>query len=159
LIAYASLANVSAAQWMQLALAQAQAAAAAGEVPVGAVLVLENQVVSAAHNQTLQLQDPSAHAEVLALRAAATAVGNHRLLGATLICTLEPCVMCVGALMHARIGRLIFAAREPKTGACGSAFDLLSDPAHGHHVQVEYGLLQAESATLLQQFFQARRSK
>ena len=142
---------------MRLALDLAERAFAQGEVPVGAIVVLENQVVGRGFNQSRALNDPSAHAEILALRDAGQTLANHRLTGATLICTLEPCAMCVGALVHARIDSLIFAASEPKTGACGSAFDLLSDPAHGHRISLEKGVLADESAQLMRQFFAARR--
>lgn len=142
---------------MRQALAQAQLALASGEVPVGAVLVRNGDCIASAHNQTRELNDPTAHAEVRVLQAAARAVGNERLPDCTLICTLEPCVMCVGALVHARISSLVFAANEPKTGACGSAFDLLSDPAHGRKIDLVKGVMAQESIALLQQFFSTRR--
>jgi tRNA(adenine34) deaminase len=145
------------AQWMQAALALAAQAAQAGEVPIGALVVLDNRIVGRGFNQTRQLHDPSAHAEILAMRSACATLGNERLVGATLICTLEPCVMCVGALLHARIAHLVYGANEPKTGACGSAFDLLSEPAHQHQPTLEKGVLAAESAQLLRQFFAQRR--
>ena len=143
---------------MRLALELAERAFAQGEVPVGALVVLNNQVIGRGFNQSRKLNDPSAHAEILALRDAARTQLNHRLTGATLICTLEPCVMCVGALVHARVDKLIFAASEPKTGACGSAFDLLSDPAHGHRISVEKGIFADAAANLMQQFFASRRN-
>ncbi len=142
---------------MRLALDLAERAFAQGEVPVGAIVVLENQVIGRGFNQSRALNDPSAHAEIMALRDSGQSLANHRLTGATLICTLEPCAMCVGALVHARVDTLIFAASEPKTGACGSAFDLLSDPAHGHRISVEKGVFADASAQLMRQFFAARR--
>ena len=145
--------------WMRLALELAERALAQDEVPVGAIVVLDNQVIGRGYNQSRTLNDPRAHAEILALRDAARTQRNHRLTGAALICTLEPCVMCVGALVHARIDKLLFAASEPKTGACGSAFDLLSDPAHGHRVALEKGLLANDSIQLMQDFFVRKRAK
>ena len=143
--------------WMRQALAQAQLAMESGEVPVGAVIVHNGECIASAHNQTRQLNDPTAHAEVRVMQKAAQVMGNARLLDCTLICTLEPCVMCVGALVHARIASLIFAASEPKTGACGSAFDLLSDPAHGRKISLVKGVMAPESIALLQQFFSTKR--
>ena len=142
---------------MRLALELAERAFEQGEVPVGALVVLDNQVIGSGYNQSRARNDPSAHAEIMALREAGLQQHNHRLIGATLICTLEPCSMCVGALVHARIDTLIFAANEPKTGACGSAFDLLSDPAHGHKISVEKGVFANEAANLMQLFFVAKR--
>ena len=142
---------------MRLALELAERAFSQGEVPVGALVVLNNQVIGQGYNQSRTLNDPSAHAEILALSEACRQQHNHRLTGATLICTLEPCVMCVGALVHARIDTLVFAASEPKTGACGSAFDLLSDPAHSHHVTVEKGIFADDAANLMRRFFALRR--
>jgi len=143
--------------WMRLALELAERAFAQGEVPVGAIVVLNNQVIGRGYNQSRTLRDPTAHAEILALRDAAQTQYNHRLTGATLVCTLEPCAMCVGALVHARIDKLLFAAAEPKTGACGSAFDLFSDPAHGHRITLEKGLLANESIQLMRRFFAQKR--
>ena len=142
---------------MRLALELAERAFEQGEVPVGALVVLDNQVIGSGYNQSRARNDPSAHAEIMALREAGLHQHNHRLIGATLVCTLEPCSMCVGALVHARIDTLIFAANEPKTGACGSAFDLLSDPAHGHKITVEKGVFANEAANLMQLFFVAKR--
>ena len=144
-------------QWMQLALAQAGQAANAGEVPVGAVLVLDDQELAAEHNRTILNQDPTAHAEILVLRQAATLQGNHRLLNSTLYVTLEPCVMCVGAMIQARIERLVFAASDPKSGAVGSVMDLSSHPELNHAVSVEGGLMAEECAKLLRDFFKVRR--
>lgn len=143
--------------WMQLALAQAGQAANAGEVPVGAVLVLDDQELAAEHNRTILNQDPTAHAEILVLRQAATLQGNHRLLNSTLYVTLEPCVMCVGAMIQARIERLVFAASDPKSGAVGSVMDLSSHPELNHAFSVEGGLMAEECAKLLRDFFKVRR--
>jgi tRNA(adenine34) deaminase len=143
--------------WMRTALAQAEMAFAADEVPIGCVIVRDDQIITAAHNQTRQRHDPTAHAEILAIRAASDVLRSERLIDCTLICTLEPCAMCVGAIVHARLDRLIFAATEPKTGACGSAFDLLSDPAHNHRVALERSVMAEESRALLQRFFKDKR--
>ncbi|AGX87065.1 cytosine/adenosine deaminase [Candidatus Symbiobacter mobilis CR] len=140
------------------ALAQARLAAQLGEVPVGAVIVRGGEVLAAAHNEVLQKNDPTAHAEMLALRRAAAAVGNCRLDGCTLVCTLEPCAMCVGALVHARVGRLVYGAREPKTGAVRSQMQLLAHPAMPNPPVVMEGVLAADSAKLLQDFFVQRRA-
>ena len=144
-------------QWMQLALVQAEQAVNAGEVPVGAVLVLDDQELAAEHNRTILNQDPTAHAEILVLRQAATLQGNHRLLNSTLYVTLEPCVMCVGAMIQARIERLVFAASDPKSGAVGSVMDLSSHPELNHAFSVEGGLMAEECAKLLRDFFKVRR--
>jgi tRNA(adenine34) deaminase len=143
--------------WMKAALAQAQLAFAADEVPIGCVIVYNGQIIASAHNQTRALHDPTAHAEILAIRQASSVMQSERLSDCTLICTLEPCAMCVGAMIHARLDALIFAALEPKTGACGSAFDLLSDPAHNHRISSERGVLAEHSTTLLQRFFKEKR--
>lgn len=143
---------------MQRALELAEAAARAGEVPVGAVVVgPDGTVLGEAGNAPIGLSDPSAHAEMLALREAARRVGNYRLPGTTLYVTLEPCPMCAGAIVHARVARLVFAAADPKTGACGSVFDLVRSERLNHRVTVESGLLERESAALLKAFFAARR--
>jgi len=127
------------------------------EVPVGAVLVKDGEVLGEGWNHNIGTHDPTAHAEIGALRDAGRRAGNHRLPGATLYVTLEPCVMCAGAIVHARVARVVFAAEDPKTGAAGSVFDTLISPLHNHRVTVEHGLLAAESATLLRAFFKARR--
>jgi tRNA(adenine34) deaminase len=142
---------------MQHALEQARIAFARNEVPVGAVILQGDQIIAQTHNATRALNDPTAHAEVLALRQAALKLGNYRLTDCVLVCTLEPCVMCIGAAVHARIERIVFGANEDKTGACGSAFDLASDPAHQHQIAIERGVLARESRDLLQHFFQQRR--
>ncbi len=143
---------------MARALALAEAAAEAGEVPVGAVLTRDEVILGEGANGPIGAQDPSAHAELSALRAAARAEGNYRLPGTTLYVTLEPCAMCAGALIHARVARLVFATREPRAGAVRSQFQLLEHAAMNHQVAVEEGLLQEASATLLRTFFRARRS-
>jgi tRNA(adenine34) deaminase len=142
---------------MRHALAQADLAAAAGEVPVGAVVVLDGQVVGAGHNQPIGAHDPTAHAEVVALRAAATSVGNYRLTGATLYVTVEPCLMCVGAMVHARIGTLVYGASEPKAGAIDSTQRAHEHPALNHRMTVVAGVLAAECGQRLRQFFGEKR--
>lgn len=145
------------AHWMRLALQQAQLAREQGEVPVGAVLVRDGAWVCGGYNQPITLHDPSAHAEMQALRAAGAALGNYRLPGLTLYVTLEPCAMCAMALLHARISRVVFAASDPKTGAAGSILDLFAYPQLNHHTTVEGGVLADEAAALLQDFFRERR--
>jgi tRNA(adenine34) deaminase len=143
---------------MAQALDSARAAYRAGEVPVGAVLVdSAGAVVVAAANAPIASHDPTAHAEIVALRAAGRALGNYRLPGCSLYVTLEPCAMCVGALIHARIARVVFGAPDPKTGACGSVFDLAASPRMNHRMLVAGGVLAEESAALLRQFFAERR--
>jgi len=143
--------------WMRLALEQAQAAARVGEVPVGAVVVREGVLLASGHNAPVSGMDPTAHAEVMALREAARALGNYRLDGCTLYVTLEPCAMCAGALVLARIDRLVMGASDPKAGAVGSLLDLSADPRLNHRYPVERGLLAEESVELLKAFFRARR--
>lgn len=143
--------------WMQLALAQADSAAQLGEVPVGAVIVLENQLIASGHNQSIAHHDPTAHAEIIALRHAGTRLSNYRLEQATLYVTLEPCMMCVGAMFHARIARIVFGAFDPKTGACGSALDLPALSHLNHHAKITGGVCMDACAFALQQFFVARR--
>jgi tRNA(adenine34) deaminase len=137
----------------------AHARDAENEVPVGAVVVLEGQVAGLGWNRNITLHDPSAHAEIQALRAAGEKIANHRLAGATLYVTLEPCSMCAMAMIHARLGRVVYAAPDPKTGAAGSVFDTLIDPRHNHRIEVTGGLLGEESARLLREFFRARRAR
>jgi tRNA(adenine34) deaminase len=144
-------------EYMHLAMAQAQAAVLRGEVPVGALVVLEDRILSAAGNRTITDCDPTAHAEIVALREAARKAGNHRLIGASLYVTVEPCAMCAGALVQARIARLIYGADEPKGGAIRSCLQVLDAPALNHRVEVVSGILAAEAAQLLQSFFSARR--
>lgn len=145
-------------QAMHLAIAQAQAAGLAGEVPVGAVLVRNGQVLATGANAPVGHSDPTAHAEVVALRAAAASLGNYRLDGCTLYVTLEPCAMCAGAMLHARLARVVFGAADPRTGAAGSVVDLFSQPLLNHHTKVSGGVLQDQCGALLTDFFQARRS-
>ena len=145
------------AGFMRQALAQAQAAAAAGEVPVGAVLVRGGQVIATGRNAPIGTHDPTAHAEMAALRAAAAQLGNYRLEDCTLYVTLEPCAMCSGALLHARLPRVVFGTPEPKTGAAGSVLNLFAEPQLNHHTQVEGGVLGEECAALLGDFFRTRR--
>jgi tRNA(adenine34) deaminase len=144
-------------RWMQRALDLARRAQEAGEVPVGAVIVHGDRVVGEGWNRNIGSQDASAHAEMVALRQAGAALQNHRLPGCTLYVTLEPCCMCAGAIIHARIERVVYAARDPKTGAAGSVFDVLTSKLHNHAVQVEHGLLAENSAELLRNFFRHRR--
>ena len=149
--------NVTDGDYMLVALGQARAAALHGEVPVGAVLVLETRVLASAGNRTIGDCDPTAHAEILALRAAAQAVGNYRLPGAALYVTIEPCAMCAGALVQARIARLIYGADDPKGGAVRTCMQVLDSPALNHRVEVTSGVLAEEAAALLQTFFAERR--
>lgn len=146
-------------QWMHYALSLAEQGAQAGEVPVGAVLVRNGEVLGEGYNRPLGDCDPSAHAEMIALRTAATTIGNYRLLDTTLYVTMEPCVMCAGAIVHARVARVVYAASDEKWGACGSVFDVFSPGRMNHDVRVCGGLMAAESAELLRRFFRARRSK
>jgi len=145
------------AHFMRLALAQAEHARAAGEVPVGAVVVLGNEVVAVGYNHPIVAHDPSAHAEMVALREAAQVLGNYRLPGCELYVTLEPCLMCSGAIMHARVSRVVYGARDPKTGACGSVVDVFAETRLNHHADVQGGVLEAECASTLSSFFAARR--
>lgn len=144
---------------MREALALARQAGAAGEVPVGAVVVKDGQIIGRGYNQPILRHDPTAHAEVMALRDAAQHLGNYRLTNCELYVTLEPCCMCVGAMMHARIARVVFGAADPKTGACGSVVDLFSEARLNHHAEVCGGLLAEESSLLLKEFFALRRRK
>jgi len=145
---------------MEQALDCAREAEALGEVPVGAVIVdAAGVLVARAANAPIAGHDPTAHAEILALRAAGRALGNYRLPGCVLYVTLEPCAMCVGALVHARVARIVYGAPDPKTGACGSVFDLASSPKQNHMIEVTGGVLAEESAALLKQFFAARRGR
>lgn len=142
---------------MREAIGLAGRAASAGEVPVGAVVVLDGQSIGEGWNHPIALADPSAHAEIVALRAASAARGNYRLPGTTLYVTLEPCAMCVGAMFHARVARVVFGAADPKTGAAGSALNLFAEPRLNHHAAVEGGVLGAECGALLKAFFAGRR--
>lgn len=142
---------------MRAALGEARKAAANGEVPIGAVVDIDDQIVAAAFNKPISSVDPTAHAEILALRMAALKAGNYRLTGATLCVTVEPCAMCVGALVHARIGTLIYGTPEPKTGAVRSTMKLLDDPSWNHRMVVVSGVLADECREMLQAFFKERR--
>jgi tRNA(adenine34) deaminase len=142
---------------MREALAEAQLAAEAGEVPIGAVLVRAGEIVARGQNRTLRDVDPTAHAEMVALRAAAAALGNYRLNGCALYVTLEPCAMCAGAMIHARLDRVVIAAADPKTGACGSVLEVLNHPNLNHKMAVEMGVLEEEAAVMLRNFFRERR--
>ncbi|MCE5232374.1 MAG: tRNA adenosine(34) deaminase TadA [Mizugakiibacter sp.] len=145
-------------RWMRHALALAtQARDRDNEVPVGAVLVLDGEAVGEGWNRNIALSDPTAHAEVNALRAAGQKLGNYRFPGATLYVTLEPCAMCAMALIHARVGRVVYAANDPKTGAAGSVFDTLISQRHNHRIEVQGGLLAETAAALLRDFFRQRR--
>ncbi len=146
-------------EFMTAALELARAAASAGEVPVGAVVVLDGEIVGRGWNQPIGRHDPTAHAEVMALRDAAQRLSNYRLPGATLYVTLEPCAMCVGAIMHARIARVVFGACDPKTGAAGSVVDLFGEPRLNHHADVVGGVLAEECGSMLSSFFAARRGR
>jgi len=145
--------------FMQVALDLAREGGSAGEVPVGAVVVKEGQIVGRGFNAPISRHDPTAHAEILALRDAARTLGNYRLLDCDLYVTLEPCVMCAGAIMHARIARVVYGARDPKTGACGSVADLFAEPRLNFHAEVTGGVLAEECGALLSSFFAARRGK
>ena len=143
---------------MRRALALARQAEAAGEVPVGAVVVLGDQIIGEGWNRPISTSDPSAHAEMVALRAAAAHLGNYRLLNSTLYVTLEPCAMCAGAIVHARVARVVYAAADPKAGAGGSVFNLLASDRLNHRAQISGGVLAEECGELLRRFFLTRRS-
>ncbi len=145
-------------QYMHLAMNQAQSAALRGEVPVGALVVWDDRIIAAAGNRTITDCDPTAHAEIVALREAAQKLGNHRLIGASVYVTVEPCAMCAGALVQARVARLVYGADEPKGGAVRTSLRVLDAPALNHRVEVTSGVLAEESVKLLQSFFSTRRS-
>jgi tRNA(adenine34) deaminase len=142
---------------MREALAEARKANAAGEVPIGAVIVSRGEMIARGQNSVIRTSDPTAHAEIVALRQAARTFGNYRLNDTTLYVTLEPCVMCAGAMIHARIDRLVYAAADPKAGACGSVLSVINHPQLNHQMQVQQGVLAEESAELLRSFFRDRR--
>ena len=142
---------------MESALSEARTAASAGEVPIGAIIVREGTVIAGGQNRVLRDCDPTAHAEIVAIRAAAEALGNYRLNGCTLYVTLEPCAMCAGAIIHARLDRLVIAAADPKAGAAGSVISVINHPRLNHQLQVEQGILADESSELLKSFFRDRR--
>lgn len=146
------------AEYMQAAIAQAQSAADAGEVPVGAVIVdAEGNIIARGQNRVIRDSDPSAHCEIIAMREAGRALGNYRLLNCTLYVTLEPCSMCAGAILHARIARLVYAAPDPKAGACGSVLSVMNHPQLNHRCNVTPGILAGECSLMLTQFFRSRR--
>lgn len=144
---------------MRSALEQARLAGLAGEVPVGAVVVKDGVIVGRGFNAPITRHDPTAHAEMMAMRDAAQRIGNYRLVGCELFVTLEPCVMCVGATFHARIARVVYGAKEPKTGAAGSVFNLFTEARLNHHARIEGGVLEEECGKLLSDFFTARRAQ
>ena len=145
--------------YLREAIAEAEAAEQAGEVPVGSIIVSPTgDILARGNNRVLRDHDPTAHAEIVALRIAGQALSNYRLNGCTLYVTLEPCAMCAGAILHARIARLVYAAPDPKAGACGSVLSVMNHPQLNHKVEVTSGLLSEECATLLQNFFRARRA-
>jgi tRNA(adenine34) deaminase len=143
--------------WMSAALAEAALAEAEGEVPVGAVIVANQTIIGRGHNQPIRLHDPTAHAEILALRDAASALRNYRLPGTTLYVTVEPCLMCMGALLQARVQRVVFGCYDPKAGAAGSLYDVSNDARLNHRIEVAAGVMEAECRDLLQRFFRVRR--
>ena len=145
--------------WMAQALELARDAARRGEVPVGALLVRDDAVLGRGGNAPIAHNDPTSHAEIVALREAGRALGNYRLPGCTLYVTLEPCAMCAGAILHARLARLVYGARDPKTGACGSVVDLFAEPRLNHHTRVTGGVAADACASLLSEFFAARRAR
>lgn len=145
-------------QFMQAAITLAQEAASCGEVPVGAVVVKDNEIIGVGYNAPIQHHDPTAHAEIRALRDAAKNIGNYRLVDCALYVTLEPCAMCSGAIQHARIAHLVYGANDPKTGACGSVVDLMAESKLNHHTKVTGGILAEECGHLLTTFFKERRN-
>ncbi len=149
--------HLSDEDWMRHALMLARRTAEAGEVPVGAVLIQDGNIIGEGWNHPIAAHDPTAHAEIAALRAGALTLNNYRLASTTLYVTLEPCVMCVGAMVHARIARLVFGAYDPKTGAAGSVFDLVAATQHNHRIELRGGVLAEECGALLSEFFRARR--
>jgi tRNA(adenine34) deaminase len=142
---------------MRAALGEARLAAEAGEVPIGAVVVYQGKIIGHGQNSLLRNLDPTAHAEIIAMRDAAKALGNYRLIGCTLYVTLEPCAMCAGAMIHARLDRMVYATADPKAGACGSVLEVLNHPQLNHQMQVEQGIAMEEAAEILRAFFRERR--
>jgi tRNA(adenine34) deaminase len=147
------------AVWMERALEQAALAAAAGEVPVGALVIKDGEILGQGHNRNLLDNDPTAHAEIVALRQAAARLGNHRLTGCTMVATIEPCSMCAGALIHARIARLVYGASDPKAGAAGSTLQVINHPSLNHRMEVTAGVLAAKCSEVLQKFFRQKRQQ
>jgi len=143
--------------WMQEALVEARKAEAEEEIPIGAIILLNEKVIGRGHNSSVGLRDPSAHAEIMALRHAANNIGNYRLPGSIMIVTIEPCIMCLGAMIQARVEKLIYGAPDPKAGAIHSCFELVNNPHLNHQIQVEQGILEDECASILKHFFQIRR--
>ena len=152
-----SASNITDEHYMREALRQARRGYREDEVPIGAIVVHKGEIIARAHNRPIHLNDPSAHAEILALRRAARKLGNYRLPACTLYVTIEPCAMCVGAIVQARVQRLVVGAMDPKAGACGSVLSVLNNPKLNHQVTFESGILQADCAAILQQFFRERR--
>jgi len=151
--------TMSDSDFMQIALDLAQQAAAAGEVPVGSIVVKDGEIIGRGSNAPITTHDPTAHAEIRAMRDAAQRIGNYRLVGCTLYVTLEPCAMCSGAIQHARIAKVIYGANDAKTGACGSVVNLMAEPKLNHHTEVTGGVLAQECGAVLSAFFSARRKK
>ena len=150
--------TLSPEDFMRQAIHEARQAALEDEVPVGAVLLTKDgRVLAKAHNQTIALSDPAAHAEILAIRSAAQAIGNYRLLDTILYVTMEPCIMCMGALVHARVSKIVYGAKDPKWGAAGSCYNLAADPRLNHSIEVQGGILEEECRELIQAFFQQKR--
>jgi len=147
------------AAWMELALEQARLAAAVGEVPVGALVIKDGEIIGSGHNRNLLDNDPTAHAEIVALRQAAARLGNHRLVGCVMVATIEPCSMCAGALIHARIARLVYGASDPKAGAAGSTVQVINHPRLNHHMEVTAGVLAGRCSEILQEFFRRKREQ
>ena len=147
------------AAWMRMALEQARLAGEAGEVPVGALVIKDEELIARGHNRNLLDHDPSAHAEVVALRDAASRLGNHRLVGCEMFVTIEPCAMCAGALVHARLARLVYGAADPKAGAVTSVLQVINHPGLNHKMEVEPGVLEQECSEILQDFFRQKRKQ
>src|SRR5436305_10297055 len=143
--------------WMEQALEQARLAAQAGEVPVGALVIKDGEIIGLGHNRNLLDHDPSAHAEIVALRQAAARLGNHRLTGCEMFVTIEPCAMCAGALVHARLARLVYGASDPKAGAAGSVLQVLNHPGLNHKMEIRSGVLADKCSEILQKFFREKR--
>ncbi|PCI73095.1 MAG: tRNA adenosine(34) deaminase TadA [Gammaproteobacteria bacterium] len=143
--------------WMQKALALAELAEKQGEVPVGAILVKDDEIIGQGYNQPISNHDPSAHAEIIALRNAGQKIQNYRLVDSTMYVTLEPCAMCAMAMVHARIAKIVFATKEPRTGAGGSLYQLLQHSGHNHRIEIVEGILQQQSSELLKRFFRSKR--
>ena len=146
-------------KWMKIAISEANLAIDEGEIPVGAVIIQDGKLIAKAHNQPILNHDPTAHAEIEVLRKAGKKLKNYRLARSTLYVTLEPCIMCLGAIMHARIERIVFGASDPKTGVCGSKVDLTSEAFFTHKVKVDGGVLEEENKEILQSFFKSRRKE